>query len=156
MFLTVRENLARSYKFENCSSSWDFTLLLHGKHQILHGMHQVLHGKHQVLHGKHTYTKYRYVFSVIHTSSFTWRTHLFISTSRKTWRTHLFRIISWKTWTTTVLSQIFHRKHEYSSFSKHDFIFWKKLAKSFVSRSCTQTCFWVSFCSLFLIVISTR
>ena len=48
MFLTVRENLARSYKFENCSSSWDFTLLLHGKHQILHGLHQVLHGKHQI------------------------------------------------------------------------------------------------------------
>ena len=53
LFLTVRENLARSYKFENCCCCWDFTLLLHGKHQILHGKHQILHGKHQVLHGMH-------------------------------------------------------------------------------------------------------
>ena len=37
-FLTVRGNLTRSYKFENCCSSScssDFTPLLNGKHQVL-------------------------------------------------------------------------------------------------------------------------
>ena len=33
-FLTVRENLARSYKLENCCCcSWDFTLILHLIHE---------------------------------------------------------------------------------------------------------------------------
>ena len=42
-FLTVIENLARSYKFENCCwGSCDlFVQVLHGKHQMLRGKHQI-------------------------------------------------------------------------------------------------------------------
>ena len=121
-----------------------FIQVHHRKHQLLHPKASSTSRKASSTHLLHSTSSCPWSICLFrNTSSFTWRTHLFISTSRKTWRTHLFRIISWKTWTTAVLSQIFHRKHEYSSFSKHDL--WKKLAKSFVSRSCTQTCFWVSF-----------
>ena len=43
----MRENLARSYKFENCSS-WDFTLILHLIHEVLHLFHKVLHWIHEL------------------------------------------------------------------------------------------------------------